>query len=500
LNACQAPESYFEMPPGWRHFRLAAKINRHLSSSSLFPLQCLWRVALMVSERLIVVGGVAAGLSAASQARRVNPQLEIIVYEKGPDISYSACGIPYFLAGAVAAPQDLLVYPVEFFRDRRRIQVLTHHDVHELSISRRRLTVISPGGPFEIHYDRLVLATGAEPASPQIAGIGLAGVFHVNDLQSAVALHRFLQSKRPHQAAIIGGGYIGLEMAEALSKQGVSVTLVEHSSTLFESVDEEISTSVDQELSTHGVKAIRGARVTALLGGSSGRVERVVWEGGEGSGTAANLVVLATGVRPRTQLAEDAGIQLGPTGAIQVNEYMETSAAAVYAAGDCAESLHRVSGRPVYVPLGTTANKQGRVAGQNAAGLRARFRGIVGTAALKVFSLEVARTGLSMAEARAAGFRPRQAVVRAPNRARYLGGKDLLVKLVADPASGRLLGAQMAGLEGVAKRIDVFAAALQARMTVEEVSQLDLSYAPPFAPVWDPVLIAAQQMLHELKR
>ncbi|MGH9431012.1 MAG: FAD-dependent oxidoreductase [Terriglobia bacterium] len=455
----------------------------------------------MFSERLVVVGGVAAGLSAASQARRVNPQLEIIVYEKGPDISYSACGLPYFIAGAVRQADDLRVYSAEFFRERRNIQVLTHHEVGEISTSRHRVTVATPSGrQIEVHYDHLVLATGAEPARPEIPGIDLPGVFHVNDLQSTLALHRFLEGEHPRRAVIIGGGYIGLEMAEALATGGIEVTLVERSTTLFESVDEEISAVVDAELAAHGVKAIRSAAVTALLAGSGGQVRRAVWDGSEGGATEADFVVLATGVRPRTRLAVEAGIQLGPTGAIAVNEYMETSAAAVFAAGDCAESTHRVSGRPTYVPLGTTANKQGRVAGQNAGGIRARFPGIVGTAVLKVFSLEVARTGLSLTEARDAGFRPRQAVARAANRARYLGGKDLTVKLVADPAGGRLLGAQMAGPEGVAKRIDVFAAALEARMTVEQISQLDLSYAPPFAPVWDPVLIGAQEMLRELKR
>jgi CoA-dependent NAD(P)H sulfur oxidoreductase len=455
----------------------------------------------MFSERLVVVGGVAAGLSAASAARRANPRLEIVVYEKGPDISYSACGLPYFISGAVRQADDLRVYSPEFFRERRNIQVLTHHEVGEISPSRHRATVAGAGGrETEVHYDHLILATGAEPDRPEIPGIDLPGVFHLNDLQSALALRRFLEAERPAKTVIIGGGYIGLEAAEALAARGIQVTLVERSSTLFESVDDEISALVDAELVSRGAKAARGATVTALLGGSGGRVRRLVWDGGAAGGADVDFVVLASGVRPRTRLAEQAGIQLGPTGAIAVNEYMETSAAAVLAAGDCVECMHRVSGRPTYVPLGTTANKQGRVAGQNAGGLRARFPGIVGTAVLKVFSLEVARTGLSFAEAHAAGFRPRQAVARAASRARYLGGSDVTVKLIADPGSGRLLGAQMAGPEGVAKRIDVFATALEARMTVEQISQLDLSYAPPFAPVWDPVLIAAQAMLRELRR
>ena len=452
----------------------------------------------MKSERLVVVGGVAAGLSAASRARRVNPQLEILVYEKGPDISYSACGLPYFISGLVGEADSLRVYSPEFFETRRNIRVLTNHEVTEISVGRRLVTVAARGGGFEeVHYDHLVVSTGAEPARPAIQGIDLGGVFHVNDLQSTLSLKKHLESNRPRRAAIIGGGYIGLEMAEALSTRGIEVKLFERSAGLFEAVDEDVAAPIEQELETHGVRLLKSAPVAALVGDPKGRVRRVVWEGGE---SEVDCVVLATGVRPRVKLAEEAGLKLGSTGAIAVNEFMETNEPAVYAAGDCAETKHLVSGRAVYFPLGTTANKQGRVAGENAAGGRARFAGIVGTAAVKVFSLEVARTGLSLAQAREAGFSARAATVRAAARARYMGGKDILVKLVADRASGRLLGAQMLGAEGVAKRIDVLATALHARMTVEQVAELDLSYAPPFSTVWDPVLIAAQEMLRELRR
>jgi len=459
----------------------------------------------MVSERLVVIGGVAAGLSAASRARRVNAELEILVYEKGPDISYSACGLPYFIAGQVREADALRVYSPEFFRTRRNIQVSTSHEVTELSPSRRRVTVLTPGGaePQEIHYDRLVIATGAQPARPEIPGLDLRGVFHVNDLQSTVALKRCLESRRPRKAAIIGGGYIGLEMADALKTCGLEVTLVERSPGLFEAADEEVASRVESELASRGVRVVKGAAVTALVGDREGQLRRVVWDEGSATGaqgSEADCAILATGVRPRTKLAAEAEIVLGSTGAIAVNEFMETNQPGVFAAGDCAETVNLVSGRAAYVPLGTTANKQGRVAGENAAGGRARFRGIVGTAVCKVFSLEVARTGLNIAEAKQAGFRVAAAVVQAGSRARYLGGMEVTVKLVADRASGRLLGAQMAGVEGVAKRIDVLATALQARMTVEQVAELDLGYAPPFSTVYDPVLIAAQEMLRELRR
>jgi NADPH-dependent 2,4-dienoyl-CoA reductase/sulfur reductase-like enzyme len=452
----------------------------------------------MSRERLIVVGGVAAGLSAASQARRLNHELEIRVYEKGPDISYSACGLPYFVGGLVPDADTLRVHSPDFFRTERGIDVFTHHEVVEISASRRRVGVLAPGSgsPEDIHYDHLVLATGAEPAWPEIPGTGLKGVFHVNDLQSTVALKRHLESGSVSKAVIVGGGYIGLEVAEALKKQGRTVSLLERSPRLFEAVDEEIVKVIREELTRNGVQVFTETALAALAGDAQGVVRRVH---SEKTSFETDCVVLATGVRPRTKLAQEAGIDLGASGAIFVNEYQETSAAAVYAAGDCADALNLVSGQRTHVPLGTTANKQGRVAGENVAGGRARFPGIVGTAVVKVFGLEVARTGLSREEACAAGFRVAEATVQAPSRARYLGGEDILVKLIGDRSSGRLLGAQMVGPEGVAKRIDVLATALHSRLTAEQVYQLDLSYAPPFSTVWNPILIAARQLMHALK-
>ena len=452
----------------------------------------------MARERLVVIGGVAAGLSAASQARRLNRWMEIRVYEKGPDISYSACGLPYYVEGLVQDADSLRVHSPDFFRSERDISVLTNHEVVAISTSSGRIEVVPPGGggPQDVPYDHLVIATGAEPAEPGIQGLNLRGVFHVNDLRSTVALKQYLASANLRRAAIIGGGYIGLEMAEALKTENRSVTLFERSPRLFEAVDQEIVEVVQQELTRHNVQVFTNAQVAALSGDAQRVVRRV--HSSQGS-VDADCVVLATGVRPRARLAQEADLALGSGGAIAVNDYMETSAAGVYAAGDCADTLNLVSGRRTYVPLGTTANKQGRVAGENAAAGRARFPGIVGTAVAKVFGLEVARTGLSRKEAEDAGFRVAEATIRAAARARYLGGQDITVKLTADRGSGRLLGAQMVGPEGVAKRIDVLATALHARMTAEQVYQLDLSYAPPFSTVWDPVLIAARQLLHALK-
>jgi CoA-dependent NAD(P)H sulfur oxidoreductase len=451
----------------------------------------------MASERLVVIGAVAAGLSAASRARRINPSLEIDVYEKGPDISYSACGLPYLIAGRVSRADALRVYSAEFFSSQRNIQVYTEHEVTEISTGRRRITVGVPGGSVEeVPYDHLVLATGAEPALPAIPGIDLSGVFHVNDLQTTLSLDCFLKSEHPRKAVIIGGGYIGLEMAEALVARGMEVALFTRAERLFEAVDEEISVAIERELESNGVHLVKQASVAALSGDRTRRVRRVTWEG---DSLEAECVVLATGVRPRVKLAEHAGIAIGSTGAIAVNEFMETSAPAVYAAGDCTETMQLLTRRPIYFPLGTTANKQGRVAGENAAGGRARFPGVLATAIAKVFSVETARTGLSLMQAKESGYAARSATVHAADRARYLGGRNIVIKLVAENGSRRLLGAQMAG-DGVCKGIDVIATALHARMTIEQLAELDLSYAPPFSTVWDPILIAAQEMLRELRR
>ena len=453
----------------------------------------------MSLERLVVVGGVAAGLSAAGGARRANPHLEIWVYEKGPDISYSACGFPHLISGQVKDADALRVYSPEFFRTERNIHVFTQQEVTEVLVSRRRVSVIKTksGAPQEVHFDRLILATGGEPDVPSLTGLDLRGVFGVYDFQSTLGLKHYLESERPSRATVIGGGYIGLEMADALTARGLKVTVMDRSTALCETTEAEIVTLLELELAEHGVSLVKNVTVEGFSGDKQGRIQSVCSDHGE---TETDCVILATGVRPRVKLARDAGLRIGPSGAIAVNEFVETSETSVFAAGDCAETVNLVSGRPAYIPRGTTANKQGRVAGENAAGRRARFAGVVGTAACKVFTLEVARTGLSSQEAQEVGFQTCGATIKAPARARYLGGKDVLVKLIADRGSGRLLGAQMVGTEGVAKRIDVFATALQARMTVEQLAQLDLSYAPPFSTVWDPILIAAQEMLRELRR
>ncbi|HUE02126.1 MAG TPA: FAD-dependent oxidoreductase [Bryobacteraceae bacterium] len=414
--------------------------------------------------RLLVIGGVAAGLSAASRARRIDPSLEIVVLEKGPDISYGACGLPYYLEGRVRRAAELAVYTPEYFRQERNINVRTGARVVSISHPRREVIL----GPERVHYDRLVIATGARPRTPP------AHAFTLHTLEDAERLKVYLRDQKPKRAVVIGAGYIGLETADALRRNGLAVTVVERGANVLGRADTELTKAVGERLERFRVPLQLNTPMPDL--------------------TCYDLAILATGIEPNTELAVEAGVEIGRTGAIRVDEHMETNLPGVYAAGDCAEALHLVTGRPVYIPLGTTANKMGRVAGANAAGRRECFGGVVGTAILNIFGLGVAFSGLSVDQARREGFSPVSARITARSRAGYFGGKPLTVELVADAATSRLLGGSIWGEDGAEGRINVIATALHNRMRVEDVAQLDLAYAPPFATVWDPVLIAAQQL------
>jgi len=422
--------------------------------------------------RLLVIGGVAAGLSAASRARRIDPSLEIVVLEKGADISYGACGLPYYLEGRVRDAGQLKVYTPEYFRTERNIAVRTGARV--VSISHARREVVLDRAAERVHYDKLVIATGARPRTADFEGAASPQVFTLHTLEDAERLKTYLRDKQPKHALVIGAGYIGLETADALRRNGLAVTVVEQSPDVLGRGDAELTKAVRERLERFRVVLQLNTRVSDLQG--------------------YDLAIMATGLRPNVEIAAEAGVQLGPAGAIRVDEHMETNLPGVYAAGDCAEAPHLVTGRPAYIPLGTTANKMGRVAGANAAGRRERFGGIVGTAILNVFGMGVAFSGLSAGQARREGFSPVSARITANSRAGYFDGRPMTVELVADSATRRLLGGSIWGEDGVEGRINVIATALYNRMRVEDLEQLDLAYAPPFATVWDPVVIAAQQL------
>jgi NADPH-dependent 2,4-dienoyl-CoA reductase/sulfur reductase-like enzyme len=449
------------------------------------------------AERLVIIGGVAAGMSAASRARRLNPQMEVVVLEKGDYVSYGACGLAYFVSGVVPQAEDLVIYTPEYFRDQRGIYALTCHEALEILPAKKQVLVRRPDGETApTDYDKLIITAGGAP-DVEVPGADAPGVFRCNSLADAIALRAFLEERKPKRAVVIGGGYIGLEAAEALRRRGLEVSLLERSATLMEDLEPEIGQWVEERLRAHEVSAHLNSTVSAIDPAADGSL---VVSYGQRQTLTADVAVVATGIVPRAELAARAEIELGASGAIRTDDRQQTNLPGIYAAGDCTETFHRVTGGAVYFPLGTTANKQGRVAGENAAGGNASFPGIVGTLVTKVFELEVAKSGLSWAGARAAGFQPEVVKVDSRSRARYLKGKPLRCTLVADRPSGRLLGAQLAGEEGAARRIDVVATALAAQMTVADFVHLDLGYAPPFGPVYDPLLVAAWQALKAIGR
>ncbi|MGX7670153.1 FAD-dependent oxidoreductase [Plantactinospora sp. DSM 117369] len=456
-----------------------------------------------MAEKLVVVGGDAAGMSAASQARRRRDasDLEIVAFERGHFTSYSACGIPYWVGGLVDDADQLVSRDPATFRTDFQVDVRLRHEVVGIDLDRREVVArdLENGGR-EVRegFDQLMYAAGAVPVTPDWARTDAAGVFGVQTLDDGAALIDWLDGDpAPRRAVVVGGGYIGVEMAEAMIQRGLSVSLVERSPEPMSTVDPDMGALVRKALCGLGLEVRSGIGVTGLET-RDGRVTAVVTEDGP---LPADLVVLGLGVRPNTALAAEAGLPIGPTGGIRVDLRMRVvDTPGVWAAGDCVESVHRVSGQPVFVPLGTHANKQGRVAGINIGGGYATFAGIVGTAVTRVCDLEVGRTGLREDEAAAAGFEFVAVRVESTNRAGYYpGAKPMTVKLIVERRSGRLLGAQIVGRSEAAKRIDVLAVALWNRMTVDEMAGLDLGYAPPYAPVWDPVLVAARKAIEAIR-
>lgn len=431
---------------------------------------------------LVVIGGIAAGLSAAARARRKDPRLEITVLEKGPVISYGACGLPYYVEGRVRDLSQLIVYTPEYFRKERRIDVRTGARV--ISIAHPRREVVLESGE-RIRYENLVIATGARVEALKIPGANQPHVFCLHTLDDAERLRSFIREKPATRGVVIGGGYVGLEAADALRRTGLRVTVLERSADVLLRRDPALTAAVRHQLEGHGVELRCAVSVDAI-------------EPDSVAGVPCDVVVLSGGLRPNVEIATEAGVETGRTGAIRTDERMETNLRGVYAAGDCAEVNHRVTSRPVYIPLGTTANKAGRVAGANAAGGRERFPGIVGTSIVGIFGVGFATTGFSLEQARSEGFVPVAARIEAHTRPQYYTGTKTTVELVADRTTGRLIGGTVIGEDGAAGRINVIASALQARMRVEEFAELDLAYAPPFAATWDPLLIAAQQLQKEL--
>ncbi|MFD7102408.1 FAD-dependent oxidoreductase [Streptomyces celluloflavus] len=449
-----------------------------------------------MAERLVVVGGDAAGMSAASQARRQRKpdELEIIAFERSHFTSYSACGIPYWVGGTVDGPEALIARSPEEHR-ARGIDLRMRTEVTELDLDRGRVRardLDEDGRESWTGFDKLVLATGARPRRPALPGIDAPGVHGVQTLDDGQALLDTLATTGGRRAVVVGAGYIGVEMAEALIDRGYAVTVLDRREQPMSTLDPDMGALVHTAMCGLGIETVRGATVTAVLTDGAGRARAVATEDTE---YPADVVVLGMGVRPETALAAAAGLPLGESGGLLTDLGMRVRGQdAVWAGGDCVEVLDLVSGHTRHIALGTHANKHGQVIGANVGGGYATFPGVVGTAVSKVCDLEIARTGLLERHALAAGLQFVTATIESTNHAGYYpGARPMHVKMLAERRTGRLLGTQIVGREGAAKRVDIAAVALTAGMTVEQMTALDLGYAPPFSPVWDPVLVAARK-------
>ncbi|MGB2822225.1 MAG: FAD-dependent oxidoreductase [Phycisphaerae bacterium] len=452
--------------------------------------------------RVVVVGGVAAGPKAASKILRLRPDAEVTVVEKGKLLSYAGCGLPYYISDVVKEQKELMATPVGtvrdavFFRKVKNVHVMNETEAMEIDRPGKRVRVRDLGDGKEswLDYDKLVLATGACPVVPPVGGADMDGVFTLHGVQDAEGIKQVLADGKAHDAVIVGGGLIGVEITESLVQKGCRVTIVEMLPQTLSVLDWEMARLVEQHMESHGVKVLTNTKVERFEG--DGRVSAVV---AGGATLPADMVILGVGVRPNVKLAQDAGLEIGSTGAIKVDERMCTSDPDIYAAGDCVESVDLLTGRPCYVPLGSTANKQGRVAAVNLCGGDDRFPGVLGSTVCKVFDHCVARTGLTEAAARKAGYEVTTALAPAPDKAHFMPtAKPLLLKLVVDSKTRRLLGAQAAGPGAGDKRIDVAAMAITAGMTVDQLANADLSYAPPYAPAMDNIITAANVARNKL--
>ncbi|MEN6463383.1 MAG: FAD-dependent oxidoreductase [Syntrophomonas sp.] len=439
--------------------------------------------------KLLVIGAVTAGTSAAAKARRVDSKLEIKLLAESQYISYGSCGLPYFIGGAIAAKEKLLARSIENFA-QQGIEVKNLCKATEINLSKQKVIFrnLAQNSIFEEFYDKLIIATGARPIIFDWPGTAKKGIFTLRTINDGVDIKEYLRLNKPGQVLIVGAGYIGLEMAENLSALGFQVTLVERGSQVAPSMDPDMALIIQEHLEQKGIKVLVNQEIKGFEGGET------VAAAFTGSGVVpADFVLVSIGVRPNSELATDAGIKLGVGRAIEVNSQMETNIDGVYSAGDCATTTNLVTGEDVYIPMGTTANKQGRVAGENAAGGNAAFKGVLGTGIARVFDLEISRTGMTEKECREKGFKFISHTVKSRTAALPGYSGDVWIKIIVDEKTRRILGGQIAGYSGAGKRIDIIATAITLGARLEDIFDADLAYSPPFSPVWDPVLVALNQ-------
>lgn len=452
--------------------------------------------------RFVIIGGDAAGMSAASRAKRKNPDMDIIVFEQTEDVSYSACGMPYNIADPERDMELLVVRKPQVFIEKNKINLLTGHKATRIDPKKKIVSgVTTKGESFEFDYDKLLIATGASPIIPDIEGNRLPQVMTLKSLEQGRQIKNYIGDHAVKQAVIIGMGYIALEMCEAFKKRGVSVTMVKPGPVFLPWLVSPLADVIYEEVTNKGITIHTGTHIKSIQADEKKGVQVFCSDAaGREIDIDADMVLSAMGVQPCSKIAAEAGLELGISNAIAVDKNLRTSDENIYAAGDCADAYHIVSGAKCWIPLALRANRAGWAVADNVCGEDKRLEGVAGTSVFKVFSLEVARTGLNLKEAADYGFDAVENYVKTRSKAHgHPGGSDLLhINMVAQKKTGRLLGVQMVGKYGVAHRINSIAVALANTMSVNEFSETDLAYAPPFGPVWDPLLTAANQLIKKI--
>jgi NADPH-dependent 2,4-dienoyl-CoA reductase/sulfur reductase-like enzyme/rhodanese-related sulfurtransferase len=432
-------------------------------------------------RRIIVVGGVAGGASAAARARRVDESAEIHVFERGPYISFANCGLPYYIAGEIKERDKLIVMTPEAFWGRARIHAHVNHEVLAINRAAKTVRVKGPDGTErDVAYDKLILSQGAKPVVPPITGVELPHVFTLRDIPDMDRIAAFVDERKPRHAVVIGGGFIGLEMAEAFHHRGIRVTIVER--------NPHILPLLDSDMAAHLQNQTRRAEFDFKVNATAMVFTKEGVEFADGSKLSADIILLSVGVKAEVELAKAAGLEIGVTGGVKTNGRMESSDSNIYAVGDAAETMHALTGARARIALAGPANRQGRIAGANAAGAKMIYPGALGTSIVRVLHMTAAFTGLNSAQAAKAGFSFFTSVTRDNSHAHYYpGAKSVIIKVVAEEGTGRLLGAQVLGERGVDKRVDVLATAIAGKMSVFDIESLDLAYSPPFGTANDPI-------------
>lgn len=430
--------------------------------------------------RIIIIGAVAAGTSAATEIRRNDKTTEIIIYEMDEYISYAGCGMPFFISEEVKDFSDVVPRNEEFFKEKHNVDIYTCHEVLSIAPEHKTLTVknLLTGNIFEDIYDKLIISTGAIAEKPDLKGADRDNVFILRNINHMMGIKNYIEKHNPKSAVIVGSGFIGLEMVESFKYLGMDVTIIARSD-ISKGIDKDMTPYIENYLREKGINVYTNTPTVEI--NSQGVVI------GNGNTIQANIVLLATGIKPNTKLAKNAGIELGEHGAIKVDKYLKTNFDDIYSCGDCIEMFSSIDGKPMYRPLGSTANKTGTIAGANISGKDEEFKGIIGTSIYRVFDLAVGQTGLSEKEAIKSGYGIVVSVDKRMNKPEYMGGKSIIIKAVAEKKTGRLLGAQIIGFEGVDKRLDVIAALITLKAKAEELMHLDLAYSPPFSTPRDPL-------------